>query len=300
MVHSRSRFETLNFLLTNRIPRRLATTLAGRIAQVESRWFTRVGMNVWQAFGGSLALHEAATRDFRSLEAVFTRRLRAGARRIDHTPEVLTSPCDAIVGAHGIVHRGTAIQAKGYPYPLEDLLLDPALVERYDGGRFVTLRLRSNMYHRFHAPCDGRLRSALWIAGDTWNVNPIALARIERLFCKNERVVIDVEPTGGDCDVTLVAVAAILVASVHLECLATPLRAPAGRVARYVCDATVRKGDELGHFRNGSTIVLFTSPGFEPCSSMVEGATVRVGQALLRRHGAHFSSNSLPPRDPQP
>ncbi|HEY9230158.1 MAG TPA: phosphatidylserine decarboxylase, partial [Gemmatimonadaceae bacterium] len=178
-----SRHETLNFLLTNRIPRRFATTLAGRVARIENRWLTRVGMHVWQAFGGSLDLGEAATQDFASLEAVFTRRLKPGSRVIDATPDVLTSPCDAIVGAHGIVEDGMAIQAKGMPYPLRDLLLDPELERRHSGGRFVTLRLRSTMYHRFHSPCDGLIRSALWIAGETWNVNPPALKRIEHLFC---------------------------------------------------------------------------------------------------------------------
>src|SRR5215813_5840646 len=194
--------ETLNFLLTNRIPRRFATSLAGRVAKIESRLFTSVGIKIWEAFGGSLALDEAATRDFSSLEAVFTRRLKSGARSIDATPDVLVSPCDAIVGAHGVVEDGVAIQAKGSPYSLVDLLLDQRLVDRHRGGRFVTLRLRSNMYHRFHAPCDGRIQSVLWIAGDTWNVNPPALKRVEHLFCKNERVVVDIVPTDPDCAVT--------------------------------------------------------------------------------------------------
>ena len=290
MPRFKSQHETLNFLLTNRIPRRFATTLAGRVAQIESRWLTRVGVALWQVFGGSLELHEAASADFDSLEAVFTRRLKPGARPIDQSPDALVSPCDAIVGANGIVEAGMAIQTKGFPYPLTDLLLDDSLVERHRGGRFVTLRLRSTMYHRFHAPCDGRLTSVLWIAGETWNVNPPALRRIERLFCKNERVVLDVEPVEPRCAVTLVAVAAVLVASVHLECLPTSLRVHRGRLARHSCDATVRKGDEIGHFKNGSTILLFASPDFEPCPSLTEGSTVRAGQPLLRRVGAQFSA----------
>ena len=282
--------EALNFLLTNRIPRRLATTLAGRVAQIESRLLTHVGIRVWETLGGSLELEEAATRDFTSLESVFTRRLKAGARPIDFAPDVLTSPCDAIVGAHGVVEDGVAIQAKGLRYSLAELLLDPSLVERHRGGRFVTLRLRSTMYHRFHAPCDGRVRSLLWIGGDTWNVNPIALRRIERLYCRNERVVLDIEPAERACAVTLVAVAAILVASVYLESLGRTPRVDAARLARHECDAAIRKGDELGHFRNGSTIVLFASDGFEPCASLVDGARLRVGEPILRRPGARFSN----------
>jgi phosphatidylserine decarboxylase len=286
--------DALNFLLTNRIPRRLATTLAGRVAKIESRLFTSVGIRVWQAFGGSLALDDAATRDFTSLESVFTRRLKPGARPVDPTPDVLVSPCDAIVGAHGVVEDGMAIQAKGLAYPLGDLLLDRRLVERHRGGRFVTLRLRSTMYHRFHAPCDGRVASVLWIGGDTWNVNPAALRRVERLFCRNERVVLDIVPRDLACAVTLVAVAAILVASVHLECLGTTPRSADGRVARYECHSPIRKGDELGHFRNGSTIVVFASDGFEPCASLTSGATVRAGEPILRRPGSELSHSATP------
>lgn len=286
--------DALNYLITNRIPRRFATSLAGRIAQIENRWFTRAGIVVWEAFGGSLALEEAASTEFASLEQVFTRRLKAGVRTVDLTPDVLTSPCDAIVGASGVVTGGMAIQAKGSLYPIEDLLLDESLVARHHGGQFVTLRLRSNMYHRFHAPCDGRVRSALWIAGETWNVNPAALTRIDQLFCKNERVVVDLAPTEPACAVTLVAVAAILVASVHLECLPHPPRIARGALARFPCDAPVRKGQELGHFRNGSTILLFASHGFEACPSLQEGAVIRVGQPLLRRAGARFSNSNSP------
>src|SRR4029077_2154676 len=109
---------------------------------------------------------------------------------IDPDPGVVTSPCDAVVGAFGCVQGDQAIQAKGFPYSVRDLLADEQLVERHRGGKFVTLLLRASMYHRFHAPCDGRVRRVNYISGDTWNVNPIALRRVERLFCKNERAIL--------------------------------------------------------------------------------------------------------------
>ena len=102
----------------------------------------------------------------------------------------MVSPCDAIVGACGAIAGRELYQAKGFPYTLQDLLCDPALVEAHRNGRYVTLRLTSSMYHRFHAPHDGRLERVIYVSGDTWNVNPIALKRIERLFCKNERAVL--------------------------------------------------------------------------------------------------------------
>ena len=110
---------------------------------------------------------------------------------MDSNPAVLTSPCDGIIGASGRVLDGTVLQAKGFPYPVADLLGDPELAARYRNGSYVTLRLTSSMYHRFHAPYDLRVERVTYISGDTWNVNPIALKRIERLFCKNERAAIE-------------------------------------------------------------------------------------------------------------
>ncbi len=123
-----------------------------------------------------------------------------------------------IVGACGQVRDGAVLQAKGFPYPLIDLLADAELVRYYGGGRFATLRLTSSMYHRFHAPYDCRIEQVNYISGDTWNVNPIALRRVERLFCKNERAVIRCRLPSGAL-LTLVPVAAILVASIRLKFL---------------------------------------------------------------------------------
>src|SRR5215467_13044363 len=208
--------EDINFLVTNRIPRRYATLLAGRLSRVRSRRFTRFSVAVWNLFD-DLQLQEAKTRDFICIRDCFVRELREGVRTIDPNPCIVTSPCDAVVGAFGAVEAQQAIQAKGFPYSVADLLGDERLVERHREGKFVTLRLRASMYHRFHAPCDGRIRRVRYISGDTWNVNPIALKRVEKLFCKNERAVLPFELSAPNSYVTLVPVAAILVASIRLH-----------------------------------------------------------------------------------
>ena len=279
----RSRREDLNFLLTNRIPRHLATRIVGRFSRVESGVLTRATIAVWRLFARDLELSEAKDQRFRSLRDCFTRELRPGLRPVDPSPELLTSPCDAIVGAHGAVRGAEAFQAKGYPYALDELLGDASLVERYRDGTFVTLRLKSSFYHRFHAPCDGALERVIYISGDTWNVNPTALARVERLYCRNERAVLDlVLPERGQA-VALVAIAAILVASIRIHALGATLDLRYRGPNRIPCDAKFSKGDELGWFENGSTIVVLASRGFEPYDGIVEGAIVRVGQPLLRR-----------------
>lgn len=88
-------------------------------------------------------------------------------------------------------------QAKGFPYRLEDLLIDPALVETYRDGTYVTLRLTSSMYHRFHAPHDATIERVTYVSGRHLDVNPIALKRVERLFCRNERAVLRLRLASG-------------------------------------------------------------------------------------------------------
>jgi phosphatidylserine decarboxylase len=274
--------EDINFLVTNRLPRRYATLAAGWFSRIRSRRLAGISVRLWSLFD-DLRLDEAKTRDFVSIRDCFVRELRDGARHVDPDPSVVTSPCDAVVGAFGRVKANQAIQAKGFPYSLPDLLGDERLVQRHSAGKFLTLRLRASMYHRFHAPCDGRIRGVRYISGDTWNVNPIALRRVQNLFCKNERAVLPIELSSPDSYLTLVPVAAILVASIRLHFIQAPLNLKHRGVNDIPCDADLRKGQELGYFESGSTIVVFTSEQFEFADNVVEGATIRVGESIFRR-----------------
>jgi phosphatidylserine decarboxylase len=273
--------EDLNFLLTNRIPRAALTRFMGRFSKIEHPLVRDASIACWRLFS-DLDLSEARTSEFKSLHDCFTRELKPGLRPVDPDPAIVVSPSDGIVGAHGAIEDCELFQIKGARYSLLDLLGDPALVEAHRNGRFVTLRLTSGMYHRFHAPHDCRIEQVTFIRGDTWNVNPIALKRIERLFCKNERAVIKTRLASGQC-VTLVPVAAILVASIRLHFLDIVLNAQTRGPAVYPCDVGVRKGDELGWFEHGSTIIVLAPGDFGFCDHVGEGARIRAGQPLLRR-----------------
>lgn len=271
--------EDVNFLLTNRIPRRLATRFMGWFSRIENPLICRASIAVWRLFA-DLDLSDAETARFRSLHDCFTRRLRPGARPIDPAEDWLVSPCDAIVGTHGTVKDGVALQIKGSPYRLDELFASAERAAEYRDGTFVTLRLTSAMYHRFHAPHDCTVDSVTYIYGDTWNVNPIALKRIERLFCRNERAVLRLRLKDLDKAVSLVAVAAILVAGIRLSFLDVPLRTRGERTIR--CGVSLPRGAELGWFEHGSTIVLFAPPGYCLREDIADGAQVRAGQRLIR------------------
>ena len=270
---------TLNFALTNRLPRRRLTLLMSRFSRIEQPWVRRLSIAVWRSFA-DVDLSDARRTEFQSLHDCFIRELRAGARPLAVDPATLVSPCDALVGQCGEIRAGTALQAKGRRYELADLLGDGELADRYAGGSYATLRLTAGMYHRFHAPYDCRVRHVQYIGGDVWNVNPPALQRVDRLYCRNERAVVQLELPGGQT-LLLVPVAAILVAGIRLHCLPDLLNLRHRGVRHFDCNAMYRKGDELGWFEHGSTLIVIAPRGFTLQPEVHCGSRLRMGEPLL-------------------
>ena len=276
--------EDLNFLLTNRIPRIALTRFMGWFSKIEQPLVRDLSIAAWKLFA-ELDLSDARKKTFKSLHDCFTRELQPGARAVDANPNLLCSPSDAIVGACGRVEDGQVFQAKGFPYRLHDLFGHSAqagpLIEHYRGGCYVTLRLTSSMYHRFHAPHDCQVDHVSYLSGDTWNVNPIALRRVERLFCKNERALIQTRLAAGGHLVTLVPVAAVLVASIRLHFLNVLLHLKYRGPNEMPCHAMFTKGQEMGWFQHGSTILVFAPAGFGLCDGIAQGQAIRMGRALM-------------------
>ena len=281
LVHALGSQEDLNFLLTNRIPRLALTRFMGWFSQRTNPLVRDLSIAAWKSFA-DLDLSEAKKQQFDSLHDCCIRELKPGARSIDSDPRTMTSPCDGIVGAMGRVEGDKVYQAKGFPYTLTDLLGPLGANSPWQDGVFVTIRITSSMYHRFHAPFDLRLHDVDYFAGDTWNVNPIALKRVEKLFCKNERALLRVEVGEERYPVALVPVAAVLVASIRLHALSHLLDARYEGPGHIDCDASYTKGQEMGWFQHGSTILVFAPKGFEFAPGIQEGSPLRMGQALMK------------------
>jgi phosphatidylserine decarboxylase len=145
----------------------------------------------------------------------------------------------------------------------------------------VTLRLTSAMYHRFHAPHDCSVERVRYIPGDSWNVNPAALRRVERLYCRNERAVLHARLAATGDVLSLVPVGAILVSGIQLNFIDLQRFKDEGQDVG-ACNAEFRKGDELGWFEHGSTIIVFAPGRFTLCDNVVNSAVIRVGQPLMR------------------
>jgi phosphatidylserine decarboxylase len=261
----------------------------GRFSKIEQPWVRDASIAIWKFFS-ALDLSEAKKSRFTSMHDCFTRELREGARTVDTDADVLSSPVDAIVGAHGSIENKQVFQAKGFPYALQDLIGTEEPTADWAEGYFVTLRLTSSMYHRFHAPYDCTVEQVRYFSGDTWNVNPIALKRVEKLFCKNERAFLRTRlggttPLAGKT-MAIVPVAAILVASIRLHFLDVLFHLKYAGPKAIACNAPFNKGQEMGWFQHGSTVILLLPKGFALEDGIALGSEVRMGQALMRWVGS--------------
>jgi phosphatidylserine decarboxylase len=272
--------EDLNFLLTNRIPRHAVTVFMGWFSKIEQRWIRDLSISIWRIFT-DLDLSEAKKSHFNSLHDCFIRELREGVRPINDDDRFLVSPCDGIVGECGVIEQGQVFQAKGFPYQISELLGSCVDPETLEGGEYVTLRLTSAMYHRFHAPYSGSIERVVYHSGDTWNVNPIALRRVEKLFCKNERAMISMTIGSENHRIYLVPVAAILVASIRIHGLGITFHSRYKGQQLFNTHLPCSKGQELGWFEHGSTVIVLAPAGFKLLPGICNGAPIKMGQALF-------------------
>jgi len=272
--------EQFNFWLTNHIPRALATRLMGRISQCRHPWIAKPGIALWQRFS-DLDLSEAQDTEFASIHDCFVRQLKPGSRPFDANPNHLCSPCDAIVGARGRVEHGQLLQAKGLAYSLADFLQSPADARACEGYHYVTLRLTATMYHHFHAPHELNVKHVRYIHGDVFNVNPPALKHVAGLFARNERAVIEttLKHSGETC--WLVPVAAVLVASMRFTFSDLHLHLGYEGPTEMVTDARLTKGERMGWFEHGSTIICLLPNTWDWIGPDM-GDRIKAGQALFR------------------
>ncbi|PCC66671.1 phosphatidylserine decarboxylase [Nannocystis exedens] len=216
-----------------------------------------------------------------SFNAFFTRRLRPGARPVDARRDVLSAPCDGLLRGIAPVERDTAVVAKGHQYTLGELLADEALAESFLGGLATTIYLHPRDYHRVHTPCDGTAQRVVAVPGRLLPVTAAALERAPRLFALNERLIHVLDTPFGAIAVVMIAAFGVG----HMSCAYRHIEPHPREIQRVDCDPPVRlrKGDELGVFHLGSTVVVLTQAGVRPLAPTDEPTAVRMGQPLLQR-----------------
>jgi phosphatidylserine decarboxylase len=285
-----------------RLPQGLLSRLVGRLADIPVPRFLRRALygGFARMVGIDLNEIEHPLETYPSFDAFFVRRLRPGVHTWPSDPALLDSPVDGVLGACGVIGDGVLIQAKGRSYRASELLGDEDLAAAYEKGLFLTVYLSPRHYHRIHTPTEGRVTSARHLPGLLLPVNEPAVASIDRLFARNERLCCTVEgPLGA---MTVVAVGATNVGRITVAfddewgTVRGVSNQSAGRaesVRRYTDPPVLGRGDELMAFHLGSTIVLLTEPGLELAPEVRAGQEVRVGTTLAVSRREHPSSDAV-------
>jgi phosphatidylserine decarboxylase len=268
------------------VPKNALSRLVGALTRWRAPPAVRLGAMRAFARRYGIDLSESPDLDvYRSFGEFFARPLRPGLRPIAAGDGVVVSPVDAVVSEAGVTAGGKLVQAKGIDYPASALLGDEALAARLEGGAYVTLYLSPKDYHRIHFPLGGAVAGWRYVPGRLWPVNAASVRTVRGLFAVNERLVTVLDTPLGRCAV--VAVGATIVGRVHAYYDPTvPYTNHAGaaglvRAREYETPIPVEKGQELGAFEMGSTVILLFEKGrvrLDP--RLVAGARVRVGEAI--------------------
>ena len=268
------------------IPKQALTAVAGRIASARAgQWTTR--LIEWFVKRYNVNMAEAANPDvasYATFNEFFTRALKPGARPLARAD--LICPVDGAISQFGPMQRDQIYQAKGHQYSSTALVGgDATLAARFDDGHFATLYLSPRDYHRIHMPCDGRLMRMIYIPGALFSVNPTTARGVPGLFARNERVVCVFDSAFGPFVLTLVGATIVGSMATVWHGIVNPPRPGQLREWRYDSQQIVlKKGEELGRFMLGSTVVLlFTKGSIELNSHWSPARPVRMGEAMGMR-----------------
>lgn len=267
--------------LVSHLPRATLSRLAGRVARSPaSRWLIP-----WFAHHYRVNRADAVVPPggYRSLQQFFTRELQPGLRPIDAAPGVLVSPVDGTLTTGGRIERGQLVQAKGQIYSVTALLADAVEAQGWEGGFYATLYLAPAEYHRVHAPAAGAVWQARYLPGDYWPVNPRAVASVPGLLASNERLITTLETQIGRLAVVMVG--ACLVGGIRVNYDLGWNAGPGPHLAaerNYDPPHTFARGQELGQFEFGSTVIVLAEAALGAELTAPVGAELRMGQALAR------------------
>jgi phosphatidylserine decarboxylase len=266
------------------VPQHLLSRLAGSLANSEVKWLKN-GFITWFIKRYQVNMSEAQQTDplaYTSFNEFFTRALLPDLRPIVLGDDKLACPADGAISQLGSITEGRIIQAKGFDFSVVDLLGgDPARAAAFANGQFATIYLSPKDYHRVHMPYTASLREMIYVPGQLFSVNTLTASHVPNLFARNERVVCIFDSALGP--IAMVLVGAMIVASIHTTWAGqiAPNRSKKPIVTQYPQALTLAKGDEMGRFCLGSTVVLLTAnPDLAWRDNLGPGSAVRMGEFL--------------------
>ena len=279
-VSEASGFDYVRTLPQHLLPQQLLTAAANRISNSPVLARPLIA-GFRRLFDIDLAEYQVPAQGFACFDEFFTRALKDDARTFPEDRCTITFPCDGTISQIGRLEHGRLLQAKGRDYGLAELLGDPDWAARIDGGRFATIYLAPYDYHRVHLPFDGELQRELRIPGRLFSVSAMTARTVDRLFARNERMVALLNTEYGPAAVVMVA--AMLVAGIETPWSGPEATRPGKQVQSrdFVPPRPMRRGEELGRFHWGSTVIVVTgaeAPAWQ--EGLAGGQRVRLGQPL--------------------
>jgi phosphatidylserine decarboxylase len=276
----------INILLQFVLPHHAISRFVGWLTRIRWRPFKNGFTRAFMA-GFKPDLSDAVEPDpyaYEHFNAFFTRALKPGARPLAGDARTLVSPVDGTMSQSGRLDRNQVLQAKGRHYTIEALLAGAAglWAPRFASGSFATIYLAPYNYHRIHMPMDGTLQELWYVPGRLFSVNNTAARLVQDVFARNERLVLLFEGPAGPF-------AVIFVGALNVGSMATVWhgdvtpRRPRVVTALPVppeADRFRARGEEIGRFNMGSTVVLLFGPQLEQLEQIAPGATLRLGQRL--------------------
>jgi phosphatidylserine decarboxylase len=222
---------------------------------------------------------EVAESSFKTWNDFFTRRLRLDCRPIAEGSIKIVSPVDGVVGCFGKIDRNTLFQAKGIPYSLNNLLVNPKYAKLFQNGYYITFYLSPRHYHRIHSPLQGTIEELLYIPGTLYPVNACGVEHIPGIFTLNERLITFLRNEFAGL-VAVVKIGATVVGKIKVVYDQIESNRERFSISRKYSGLLIRKGEELGRFQMGSTVILFFEPGKIMFYSLQLGQEIRFGEAI--------------------
>jgi len=275
-------FDRLAVFLQYLLPKQALTEFAGKIAGAQGAWTP--GLISWFIRRYQVNMAEAANPDIRSYATFndfFTRALKSGARPLADADYVC--PVDGAISQFGRIEGDQLFQAKGHRYSTTALVGgDATLAAQFQNGSFATIYLSPRDYHRIHIPCDGRLTRMIYVPGELFSVNPVTARGVPSLFARNERVVCVFDTAHGEFVLTLVGATIVGSMATIWHGVVNPPRTGQVREWRYDDQQILlKKGDEMGRFLLGSTVVmLFQKDALQFNAQWTPALPVRMGEGM--------------------
>ena len=278
--------EHLAVLLQYILPKQALTIFAGKVAGAHGgamttrliKWFVgRYKVNMAEAANANIAAYP-------TFNEFFTRALRSDARPLSEVDFVC--PVDGAISQFGAIEKDQLFQAKGHTYSTTALVGgDVQLAAQFENGHFATIYLSPKDYHRIHMPCDGRLTRMIYVPGDLFSVNPVTARGVPGLFARNERVVCVFESAHGPFVLTLVGATIVGSMATVWHGVVNPPRSREVRVWDYAeQNISLKKGDEMGRFLLGSTVVLlFPKNTLQFNAQWLPAQGVRMGEVMATK-----------------